>query len=150
MTKSLALKRDWLAIAQWVVSIAGLAVASYLTIIDYSEVKPLCTGVGGCSSVQSSGYAFIGPIPVALLGVMGYLALLALRLARGKLSLELDGYLPLTALAVSLIGVLYSAYLTYLEAFVIKAWCPWCVSSAILMTVYFVLAIVDWRQTSIE
>lgn len=138
---------DKLAIAQIVIAVAGLIVATYLTIIDYSDVKPLCTGFGGCTSVQSSPYAFIGPIPVALLGVLGYIALLALRLARGRLSSEWDGYLPLFALSVSLIGVLYSAYLTYLEAFVILAWCPWCVASAILMLGYFVLAVIDWRQS---
>jgi len=136
-----------LAIAQIVIAVAGLIVAMYLTIIDYSDVKPLCTGFGGCTSVQSSEYAFIGPIPVALLGVMGYIALLALRLARGRLSPEWDGYLPLLAFGVSLIGVLYSAYLTYLEAFVIYAWCPWCVTSAILMVAYFALAVIDWRQS---
>ncbi len=150
MTERLTPKRNWLAMAQLVIGVAGVIVASYLTIIDYSDVKPLCTGVGGCSDVQSSGYAFIGPIPVALLGVVGYIVLLALRLARGRLSPDLDSYLPLAALGVSLIGVLYSAYLTYLEAFVIKAWCPWCVCSAILMTIYFALAVLDWRQASVE
>lgn len=149
-SKQTTTQRDWLGIAQVVIAAAGLLVAIYLTVIDYSDIKPLCTGVGGCTSVQSSPYAWIGPVPVALLGVMGYIALLALRLARGRLSPELDSYIPLAAFSVSLVGVLYSAYLTYLEAFVILAWCPWCVTSAILMTMYFVLAAIDWRRNVAE
>ncbi len=141
-------RRNGLAIAQIIIAVAGLVVAIYLTIIDYSDAKPLCTGFGGCSSVQSSSYAFIGPVPVAMLGVIGYSVLLGLRLARGRWLPDLDGYIPLAALGASLIGVLYGAYLTYLEAFVIRAWCPWCVMSAILMTAFFALAVIDWRQSS--
>ena len=142
--------RDGLAIAQVVIAIAGMLVAIYLTIIDYTGVEPYCAGYGGCNTVQSSEYAFIGPVPVALLGVLGYLALLALRLARGRVGPELEDYLPLLAFGGSLIGLLYSAYLTYLEAFVILAWCLWCIASALLMTAYFVLAVLDWRRSTLE
>jgi uncharacterized membrane protein len=149
MMSSRATPRNGLFLAQVAIAVAGLAVAIYLTIIDYSDVKPFCTGFGGCTSVQSSPYAFIGPVPVALLGVVGYMVLLALRLVKGQVPPDLESYVPLAAFGASLIGVLYSAYLTYLEAFVILAWCPWCVTSAILMAAYFVLAVIDWRQSAV-
>ncbi len=146
MPGRIASQRSGWVMAQIVIGLAGLAVAVYLTVIDYSDIKPLCTGVGGCESVQASPYAWIGPVPVALLGVIGYTLLLVLRLAQGRVVPKWEGYVALAALGVALVGVLYSAYLTYLEAFVIQAWCPWCVASAILMAAYFVLTVVDGRR----
>jgi uncharacterized membrane protein len=117
-----------LRIAGLVVALAGIGVASYLTYVHYAGLQPFCAGGGhGCERVQSSSYARLGGIPVALLGLAGYLAIAAALLAPGE-----RARLAAAALAVSGFG--FSAYLTYLELFVIDAICQWCVASAILMT----------------
>jgi uncharacterized membrane protein len=105
----------------------GLAVAAYLTYVHYAGVEPICTGGGGCERVQTSSYAKLAGVPVALLGVAGSLGILA--------SLRVPGErgVAITAL-LALAGFGFSLYLTYLELFEIDAICQWCVASAALMT----------------
>jgi uncharacterized membrane protein len=105
----------------------GLGVAGYLTYIHYAGIAPVCT-TGGCETVQASDYAEIAGIPVALLGLIGYIGIGASLLLRGDLGRT-------TTAALAVIGFGFSAYLTYLELFVINAICQWCVGSAVLMTV---------------
>lgn len=119
------------------VAAAGVAVAGYLTWVHYAGLELLCTGGGGgCGRVQGSSYASLAGVPVAVIGLGGYLAILASLLLRGE-----PGRLATAALA--LVGAAFSAYLTYLELFVIEAICQWCVASAILMICAAALAC--WR-----
>ncbi len=105
----------------------GLAVAGYLTYVHYSGIAPICAGDGGgCERVQASRWAKLGGVPVALLGLAGYVLILAATLARGETA-------RLAAAGLSLAGAGFSAYLTYLELFEIDAICQWCVVSAVLM-----------------
>jgi uncharacterized membrane protein len=117
-----------LRIAAAVLALAGLGVAGYLTWVHYADLEPICAGgSGGCEKVQSSDYAELAGIPVALLGLIGYGAILA--------SLMLPGDLGRFAGAVlSLAGFGFSAWLTYVELFEIDAICQWCVASAVIMT----------------
>jgi uncharacterized membrane protein len=105
----------------------GLGVAAYLTYVHYAGIEPICTGGGGCEKVQTSSYAKLAGVPVALLGLAGYLGILA--------SLRVPGErgAAITAL-LALVGFGFSLYLTYLELFEIDAICQWCVVSAALMT----------------
>src|SRR5206468_4282193 len=89
-------------------------------------------GSHGCERVQSSTYAALGGIPVAVLGLAGYVGIAAALLAPGELA-------RLSAAALAVIGFGFSAYLTYLELFVIDAICQWCVTSAVLMTALLAL-----------
>ncbi len=118
-------------------AILGILIAGYLTWIHYSRSAIYCVGgSAGCDIVQQSRYSNIGGVPVALIGLVGYLAILGIFLLeeiRGPLSES--G--PLLVFAFSLIGTLYSAYLTYLELFVIGAICQYCVTSAIIMILIF-------------
>jgi uncharacterized membrane protein len=124
-----------LRIAGLAVVLAGVGVASYLTYVHYAGLQPFCAGGGhGCERVQSSSYARLGGIPVALLGLVGYLAIAAALLAPGE-----RARLAAAALAVSGFG--FSAYLTYLELFVIDAICQWCVASAVLLTLLSVITV---------
>jgi uncharacterized membrane protein len=124
-----------LRIAGLAVVLAGIGVASYLTYVHYAGLQPFCAGGGhGCERVQSSSYARLGGIPVALLGLGGYLAIAAALLAPGE-----RARLAAAALAVSGFG--FSAYLTYLELFVIDAICQWCVASAVLLTLLSVITV---------
>ncbi len=119
-----------------VLVLIGTAIAGYLTYVHYAGLKPLCLAGGGCETVQSSRYSKLAGIPVALLGLITYLAILAARLARGELAV-------LATAALTLTGFGFSAYLTYRELFTIHAICQWCVASAVCMTALAVLAVVD-------
>jgi uncharacterized membrane protein len=118
----------------------GLAVAGYLAYVETRQVKAVCGPVGDCNAVQQSEYALLfGVLPVAVLGVMGYVAILAAwawgRLGWGRLT-------ELTSLALfgmALLGTLFSIYLTFLEPFVVGATCSWCLTSAVMMTLILLL-----------
>jgi uncharacterized membrane protein len=118
-----------LGVAALAVAALGIAVAAYLTYVHYAGLQPFCAGGGhGCERVQSSSYASVGGIPVAVLGLAGYLAIAAAVAAPGESA-------RLAAAALAVVGFGFSAYLTYLELFVIDAICQWCVASAVLLTV---------------
>ena len=104
----------------------GLALAGYLTYVHYADIAPVCSG-GGCEKVQSSSYAELAGVPVALIGLVGYLAILGSLMLPGERGLLLGALL-------ALVGFGFSLYLTYLELFEIDAICQWCVASAVLMT----------------
>jgi uncharacterized membrane protein len=111
-----------------VLALAGIAVAGYLTWVHYAGLEPLCLGGGGgCERVQSSDYAQLGSVPVALLGLAGYVAILATLALPDQVGRSVAAFL-------SIAGAAFSAYLTYLELVEIEAICQWCVVSAVLMT----------------
>jgi uncharacterized membrane protein len=116
-----------LRLAVLVLTLAGLAIAGYLTYVHYAELEPVCGLGGDCERVQTSDYAELAGIPVALLGLVGYALILA--------SLAVPGELGLVAGAtLALAGFGFSAYLTYREVVTIDAICTWCVASAVVMT----------------
>ena len=111
-----------------VLALAGIAVATYLTWVHYEGIKPFCVaGGGGCERVQTSDYADLAGVPVALIGLIGYVSILASLLIPRDLGRFAGAFL-------GLVGFGFSVYLTYLELFVIDAICQWCVASAVLMT----------------
>jgi uncharacterized membrane protein len=124
-----------LRIASAVVAVIGLGIAVYLTIVHYTGSSPVCAISHGCETVQTSRYAELAGIPVAVLGLLGYAGILV--------TLLRDDETARTATAlVSLIGFGFSAWLTYAEIALIDAICIWCVASAICMTVLTVLSVV--------
>lgn len=131
-------------------AIAGVAVAGYLSWVALDEdQEAVCSGVGDCQTVQSSEYSEIAGVPIAVLGLGMYLALLALIAAR-RWWTGLRGEEPPQALAgltfaLAFGGTLYSAYLTWLELFEIEAICVWCVGSAVIVTLLMLLAAPDLR-----
>jgi uncharacterized membrane protein len=120
-------------------------VSAYLTWTHLAHQSVACGQSQGCDIVQQSVYSEIAGIPVALLGFVAYAALFALTLLRGRVPEYFDDYIPLAIFGITLVGVLYSAYLTYLELFVIYAICRWCVSSAIIITAIFLLSLPDLK-----
>ena len=111
-------------------SIAGLGISSYLTYTHWAEATIVCGGIGNCNLVNNSEYSELAGIPVALLGALNYLTLIALAVV--WLWWRPSGLAwPLMAFwGLSLFGTLYSAYLTYVEVFVLEAICVYCVASA--------------------
>ena len=112
--------------------------------------EPYCGGTGSCSAVQNSPYANLAGIPVPVIGLAGYVVLLGLNLLRTRVGDDLAFYLPVLSFGGALVGFIYSAYLTYLEAMVIRAWCYWCVASAVIMTALLVLSVFDVRKAWVE
>jgi uncharacterized membrane protein len=116
------------------VALTGLGIAAYLTVVHYAGGEPVCAVAHGCATVQASDYAELAGVPVALLGVLGYLGVLA--------ALARDGEAWRTAAAfLSLAGVGVSAWLTYVEVGILDAVCIWCVGSAICMALLAVLTV---------
>ena len=116
------------------VAVAGLGIATYLTVVHYAGGEPVCAVAHGCATVQQSDYAALAGVPVALLGVLGYLALLA--------ALIRDGEAARTGAAfLSLVGLGFSAWLTYVEVGILDAICIWCVGSAVCMALLTALTI---------
>ena len=123
-----AAPRLTLRAATVLVALIGLGIATYLTIVHYAGGSPVCAIAHGCETVQKSRYAEFAGVPVAVLGLLGYVAILA--------SLLWDTETSRTATAfIAIAGLAFSGYLTYLELFTIHAICIWCVGSAVCMLV---------------
>jgi len=133
--------RSLLKIATPLLALAGLGVASYLAYVETQAVPAICGPVGDCNAVQSSPYARLFGVPVGVLGVLGYLAILSAWLYGRLRSDRLAQHAPLAVCGMALFGVLISLYLTYLEPFVIRAVCAWCLTSAVIMTLLMLLSL---------
>ena len=108
-------------------AVLGALISAYLTWTHFAGLTPVCTGSGeGCETVQSSRYASILGVPVALLGLIAYGGLIFSTVLWRETGIYL-GFL------ISLVGTLFSGYLTYREIFVIGALCQWCLASAAIM-----------------
>jgi uncharacterized membrane protein len=136
------IKREGLNWLIPVISTVGLGVAGYLAYVETAQVAAVCGPVGDCNTVQQSVYArFFGLVPIGVLGVAGYLGiLLAWVLGQTQLN-PLSVYARRILFGMTVIGTIFSIYLTFLEPFVIGATCAWCLTSAVLMTVLLWLSV---------
>ena len=119
------------------VALAGVAVAGYLTYVHYQPDALICTSGGGCETVQDSSYAELAGIPVALLGLLGYVAVLVLVAWDSELARTLSA-------AIALVAAGFATYLIVLQAFVIEAWCVWCLTNDVVLVPLLVILAV-WR-----
>jgi len=131
------MNRRSVRIAMIVLTVVGIGIASYVTYVHYAGIKPACTAGESCTKVQTSTYSELAGVPVALMGLIGYLAILATLLAPESENTRF------ATLVLTLGGFGFSAYLTYRELFSIHAICEWCVTSAIVMTIMMLLSV--WR-----
>jgi uncharacterized membrane protein len=130
---------DWLVL---VVAVAGIGVAGYLTYVEATAVEAICGPVGDCNAVQNSSYSRVfGILPVGIMGLIGYFAILAAWVVQKLRQGVWADYARLAMLGMAVFGTLYSIYLTYLELWVINAVCMWCVSSAVIITLLMLLSI---------
>ena len=122
-------------------AIIGLLVSIYMTIYKITNNEAMCIGSGACSAVNASRYSEVNGIPVALIGVGGYAAILALLFLETRRGFfEENGVMML--FGVSLVGFLFTLYLIFAEIVYIKALCPFCLASQIVMTIIFILSVV--------
>lgn len=128
-----------------ILAVIGLAVSTYLLTVHWGWWNAVCLGVGNCELVNTSRFSEILGIPVALLGMGAYVALIALCIA------VMRGIAPEWSrrgiFFVAAMGVAFSLYLTYIELYVLYEICPWCVSSAILVTLIAILSGLELRES---
>lgn len=132
------------------VALVGLFVSIYLALYKLGYLGALSCGVGSCETVQASKWAKLFGIPLGVWGIGFYVSVLVLAFAGTSERWGQSRAIPLAMLALTGWGLVFSAWLTWLEAFVIDAWCQWCVVSAILTLILFVLSWLDWRESRTE
>ena len=124
-----------------VLTVIGLLVAIYMTIYKLTSNDSMCLGLGGCSIVNASGYSSVRGIPVAVFGVLGYLSILAVLYLERK-----PGFFQTNAgmlqFTITLAGFLFTVWLIFVEVALIKAYCPFCITSQAAMTLIFILTVI--------
>ncbi|MDQ6803951.1 MAG: vitamin K epoxide reductase family protein [Actinomycetota bacterium] len=116
-------------------SVLGVALAAYLTYVHYAGIKPACTAGQSCVKVQTSQWSRLDGVPVALIGLIGYVLILGSLLVRDSEESRL------ATLGLTLVGFAFSAYLTYRELYSIHAVCEECATSAVFLTLLFLGAV---------
>ena len=136
-------KRMWMA----VVSLLGLFLGLYLTLFHYGYIGSLACGVGSCERVQTSKWSVLFGIPLSLWGMGFYALMLVLAIAGVQEKYAESSGLSLAMFLLSCWGVLFTAWLDYLQGWVIHGWCEYCLTSGALILILFVLTLLDWRET---
>ncbi|HLF03168.1 MAG TPA: vitamin K epoxide reductase family protein [Anaerolineales bacterium] len=131
-------------------AVIGLAIAGYLAYVETGAVKAVCGPIGDCNTVQNSPYAKLFGIPIGAIGLAGYAVIAAAWAWGQRRDLPLADHMPLIVFCAALFSVLFSIYLTYLEIFVIRAVCIWCLTSAIAVTLIMLLSIRPMLQAGVE
>jgi uncharacterized membrane protein len=142
MRETYASKTDrYLAWSVAILAILGAIDSTYLLIYKLTGNNRMCLGNGGCHNVNFSPYSEIYGIPISLIGLLAYLVMLAVVLLEPRMKLLQENG-PLILFGMGLTGLAFSVYLTYLELYVIHAVCPFCVASAIIILLMFIVAII--------
>ena len=131
-------------------ALAGIFLAVYLLLYKLGMIGELSCSVGSCEKVNTSKWATFLGLPVAAWGVGWYVVMFVLALVSTWETYAESPAVSMLLLVVAGTGVIFSAYLTYLELFVIHAICQWCVVSAILVLVIFVICAIDYRDVNRE
>jgi uncharacterized membrane protein len=118
----------------------GALDAIYLLVYKLTNNNAMCLGNGGCHDVNFSSYSEIGGIPVSVFGILAFLAIAGILLLEPRFKFVKDNG-SLAVFGISLAGVAFTAYLTWLEIYVIHAICPFCVATAVIIALIFILTI---------
>lgn len=124
-------------------ALAGLADSLYLTWYHYDPAVRACLASGGCETVNGSRFATLGGVPVAVIGVAGYLLIAAALAVRRWGAPRLRRPAGYAAYTLAAAGTAFSLYLTAIEAFILHAYCTWCLASAALVTAVCIVATAD-------
>lgn len=129
-----------------VVALIGLLISVYTLMYHLGLIGTMLCGTGGCETVQNSPWARFLGVPVPVLGLLGYGALLVTAMLGIQPAFIADRRISMVLALASLIGFGFSLYLSYLEAFVIHAWCRWCLASAALTVVLLLAALPEFAR----
>jgi uncharacterized membrane protein len=127
-------------------ALLGVLLSGYLSAYRLGLFGTLVCGTGGCDTVQNSPWATFLGVPVPFIGFLGYGALFVLSLLSLQPRFAMSRGIATFLLAAATIGLIFTAYLTYLEAAVIHAWCRWCIGSAAIITLIFLAALPELRR----
>jgi uncharacterized membrane protein len=127
--------------ATFALACLGVLDATYLLVYKLTNNNAMCIGSGGCHDVNFSSYSEIGGIPVSVFGIVAFLIIAGILLLEPRLKFAQENG-SLAIFGISLTGVAFTAYLTWLEIYVIHAICPFCVASAVIISLIFILAII--------
>ena len=131
----------WLYRSSVVLVVLGVLVSIYMTIYKLTSNDSMCLGSGDCSTVNASKYAEVNGIPVAVIGMIGYLAILAVHFFETRNSFfKQNGTLMIFGMALT--GFLFTVWLIYVEVALLKALCPFCLTSQAAMTLIFMIAVI--------
>ena len=131
----------WLYRASIALVIVGLLVSIYMTIYKVLNADAMCLGSGDCSTVNASRYSEVNGIPVALIGVLGYLAILVIHYFEDRNRFFKENS-TLMIFGLALTGFLFTVWLIYVEIALLKALCPFCLTSQAAMTFIFMIAVI--------
>ncbi|HEY8796069.1 MAG TPA: vitamin K epoxide reductase family protein [Gemmatimonadaceae bacterium] len=129
-------------------AVVGIGIALYLTLYKVGVIGVLSCSIGSCETVNTSKWSMLMGIPIAAWGLAAYAALLVLAIAGSSEAREASVPIARMLVALAAWSVLFSAWLTYLELFVIHAICIWCVTSALLWVVILAVSVADLRSVS--
>ena len=128
-------------------AVVGILIATYLTLYKVGVIGVLSCSVGSCETVNTSKWSVFLGVPVSAWGLAAYAALLVLAIAGSSEAREESVTISKLLVALAAWSVLFSAWLTYLELFVIHAICIWCVTSAVLWVLILAVSVADLRAT---
>jgi uncharacterized membrane protein len=127
--------------ASVILAVLGLLVAIYMTVYKLTSNNAMCLGSGDCSTVNQSAQSEIYGIPVALVGAVGYAAILFMHFMENRNNFMRQNA-TLLIFGLSLTGFLFTLYLIYVEIVILKALCPFCVTSQTVMTIIFIISVI--------
>ncbi|HXG71457.1 MAG TPA: vitamin K epoxide reductase family protein [Gemmatimonadaceae bacterium] len=127
-------------------ALAGIFVGLYLTLYKLGIIGELTCSIGSCETVNTSKWSTLAGIPVAAWGVLFYVEMFAIAMVGTSARLEENVAISVALVAQAVFGVIFSAWLTYLELFVIDAICIWCVASALIVTAILIVSVLDLRE----
>lgn len=127
-------------------ALVGVLVSAYMSAYSFGLVGSIVCGTGGCETVQNSPWAVFLGVPVPVIGLVGYGALFITALLGIQPRFLDDRRVAMILASGAVVGFVFTAYLTYLEAAVIRAWCRWCIVSAILVTLIFLFTLPEFRR----
>ena len=131
----------WLYRASVALVIVGLLVSIYMTIYKVTSNDSMCLGSGDCSTVNASRYSEINGIPVAVFGMIGYAAILATLYFENRNQFFKQNA-TLMIFGMALTGFIFTVWLIYVEVALLKALCPFCLTSQVSMTLIFIIAVI--------
>jgi len=131
----------WLYRTSVALAVLGLLVSIYMTVYKITSNDSMCLGSGDCSTVNASKYSEVNNIPVAVLGVIGYAAILAVHFLENRNRFFKQNS-TLMIFGMALTGFIFTIWLIYVEIALLKALCPFCITSQAAMTIIFIIAVI--------